>query len=171
MPRPPKYSRLRAALARARQFFAALARCLHATNLRCAAATDLTDQVLRHQVCSYMTPCCFHGYGLHAKIKQCFVCCRCRQPFDRLGEIDAHCYLEFLERFGKEMLPPREERWRCYGCMEEFAHWENYARHFRIALIKIDPEEDPRYLNLAHYGNLKSKDEPAASERKRHVCH
>ena len=56
-----------------------------------------------------MMPCCFHGYRLHAKIKQCFICCRCRQTFDRLGEIDAHCYLEYLELFGKEKLPPRAE--------------------------------------------------------------
>ena len=54
--------------------------------------------------------------------------------------------------------------------MEEFVHWKNYAKHFRIAFIKIEPGENPRYLNLAHYGNLKSRDEPAASEEKRPSC-
>lgn len=47
-------------LAEAKRFFALVASCLRVVNRRCAAAFDLADQALRHRVCSYTVPRCFH---------------------------------------------------------------------------------------------------------------
>lgn len=117
---------------------------------------NLFGQFMRHHVRSRFLSWGFHGYGCYATIKECFVCCRCGKTFDRLGEADAHCYLEYLELFGKDDLPKPARPWRCYGCLKEYGRWQNYYRHFRKVYLPVEPGEDPRYLNLVNAFNVRN---------------
>lgn len=117
---------------------------------------NLIGQELSHRYCSYLCCCCFHGYGLHAIKKECFGCCRCRQLFNTMGDVDAHSYLEYLELFGKDDLPPPSglKLWRCYGCLREFKGWQRYYEHLPKAIVRVQPGEDPRFLNLINHHNF-----------------
>ena len=135
-----------------RWFLSPLLKCFIATDAGCTYFERAAKDLLCHHACSYacscLAPCCYHGYGHHATKKLCFVCCRCRKVFNTLGDVDAHCYLEYIELFGRDTSPWQGTYWKCFGCLRNFADCEAYAGHFGKAMLKIGPEENPTFLNL-----------------------
>ena len=79
--------------------------------------------------------------------KQRFCCCRCGQRYDLLGDLEAHCYLEYLELRGRDRLP-QTQLWRCYGCLRKYKNFWEYYGHFGKTWARVTPDDDPRLLNL-----------------------
>jgi len=86
-----------------------------------------------------------------ANLKECLVCCRCKQVFNSLDRVDQHSYKEF-----KELYPNigHISNWRCYGCLKVFENWIDYYHHFEKVYRleeEVEKEERAKYERLSEW--------------------
>jgi len=86
-----------------------------------------------------------------AKLKECLVCCRCKQVFYALDRVDLHAYREFNELYPNYDVGPISN-WRCFGCLEVFDNFIDYYQHFEKvyrAEEEVEKEERGKYERLS----------------------
>jgi len=88
-----------------------------------------------------------------ANLKECFVCCHCKQVFTTLDQIDCHAFKEFNELYPNTDVG-QISNWRCYGCLQVFENWIDFYHHFEKVYCEAEVMEREERANYERLSEL-----------------